>query len=147
MLHIKSSFHNIPFKYTFFYDSIFVIHQGKFRWLCMPMSTTQVPAHFQYIMENIPFWESGSCSWPAVIFLDGIVVYGDTQKKALDGILEAIKCLASAGCMLNICKSQLLQSEVQVHQYHWAFDGFWPPIVTKLTSLMEQMNSELAQIN
>ena len=40
MLDLKAGFHNIPFKATSSYDSTFVTHRGKFRWLRMPMGLT-----------------------------------------------------------------------------------------------------------
>ena len=40
MLDLKAGFHNIPFEATSSYDSTFVTHRGKFRWLRMPMGLT-----------------------------------------------------------------------------------------------------------
>ena len=40
MLDLKAGFHNIPFETTSSYDSTFVTHRGKFRWLRMPMGLT-----------------------------------------------------------------------------------------------------------
>ena len=46
MIDLKAGFHNIPFEEASSYDSTFVTHRGKFRWLRMPMGLTQAPAHF-----------------------------------------------------------------------------------------------------
>ena len=46
MIDLKAGFHNIPFEHESSYDSTFVTHRGKFRWLRMPMGLTQAPAHF-----------------------------------------------------------------------------------------------------
>jgi Reverse transcriptase (RNA-dependent DNA polymerase) len=40
MLDIKAGFYNIIFKEGSSYDSTFVTHQGKFRWLKMTMGLT-----------------------------------------------------------------------------------------------------------
>ena len=40
MLDLKAGFHNIRFEATSSYDSTFVTHRGKFRWLRMPMGLT-----------------------------------------------------------------------------------------------------------
>ena len=40
MLDLKGGFQNIPFKTTSSYDSTFVTHWAKFRWLKMPMGLT-----------------------------------------------------------------------------------------------------------
>ena len=37
MIDLKAGFHNIPFEEALSYDSNFVMHQGKYRWLRMPM--------------------------------------------------------------------------------------------------------------
>ena len=40
MIDLKAGFHNIPFEHESSYDSTFVTHRGKFRWLRMPMGLT-----------------------------------------------------------------------------------------------------------
>ena len=40
MLDLKAGFHNIPFERESSYDSTFVMHRGKYRWLRMPMGLT-----------------------------------------------------------------------------------------------------------
>ena len=35
-------------------------------------------------------------------------MYGDTQEEVLEDMLEAVKCLAAAGFILNLHKSQLV---------------------------------------
>ena len=47
---------------------------------------------------------------PVVVYLDDIAVYGDTQEQVLEDTLEAVKQLATAGFMLNLHKSQLVQA-------------------------------------
>ena len=37
MLDLKAGFHNIPLKSTYCYNLTFITHQGKSRWLKMPM--------------------------------------------------------------------------------------------------------------
>ena len=56
----------------------------------------------------------GSCPLLIVIYLDDIAMYGDTKGQGLEDKLEAIKWLATAGFMLSLCKSQLVQALVQV---------------------------------
>jgi hypothetical protein len=40
MIDLKAGFHNIPFEKESSYDSTFITHRGKFRWLRMPMGLT-----------------------------------------------------------------------------------------------------------
>ena len=61
---------------------------------------------------------------PVVDYLDDIAVYGDTQEEVLKDMLEAVKRLAAAGFMLNLCKSQLVQVAAQVLGHLWTSGGF-----------------------
>ena len=65
----------------------------------------------------------------------------------LEDTLEAVKRLAAAGFMLNLCKSQLVQASAQVLGHLLTSGGFWAPNVTKLAALMEKTDGELAQFN
>ena len=42
----------------------------------------------------------------------------------LEDTLEAVKQLAVAGFLLNLCKSQLVQAAVQVFGHLWTSGGF-----------------------
>ena len=74
-------------------------------------------------------------------------MYGDTQEEVLEDTLEAVKRLAATGFMLNLHKSQLVQAAAQVLGHLWTSGGFWAPNITKLTTLMEKMDGELARFN
>ena len=84
---------------------------------------------------------------PIVIYLDDIAMYGHTQEQVLEDTLEAVKRLAATGFMLNLCKSQLIRAAAQVLGHLWTSGGFWAPNITKLTTLIEKMDSELARFN
>ena len=84
---------------------------------------------------------------PVVVYLDNIAVYGDTQEEVLEDTLEAVKWLTVAGFMLNLHKSQLVWAVVQVFRHLWTLGSFWAPNVTKLTTLIEKTDGELAQFN
>ena len=62
-------------------------------------------------------------------------------------MLEAVKQLAVASFMLDLHKNQLVQAAVQVLGHLWTLGGFWVPNITKLTTLMEKLDGELAQFN
>ena len=77
MLDLKAGFHNIPFESISSYDSTFVTHRGKFRWLRMPMGLTQAPARFQFVVESVLRGEPGDRPLPVVVYLDDIAVFGE----------------------------------------------------------------------
>ena len=62
-------------------------------------------------------------------------------------MLEAVKWLVTAGFMLNLHKSQLVQAMSQVLRHLWTLGSFWAPNITKLTALMEKLDGELARFN
>ena len=46
MIDLKAGFFNIPFEHKTSFNSTFVTHKSKYRWVRMPMGLTQAPAHF-----------------------------------------------------------------------------------------------------
>ena len=77
MIDLKAGFHNIPFEPKSSYDSTFITHRGKFRWLRMPMGLTQAPAHFQFVVEDVLKGGPNDRPLPVVVYLDDIAVFGD----------------------------------------------------------------------
>ena len=69
-----------------------------------------MPAHFQFLVENVLCSMPGNHPLPIITYLDDIAIYGDPQDQALEDILEAIKWLGMAGLMLNLLQSQLVQA-------------------------------------
>ena len=114
MIDLKAGFHNIPFENESSYDSTIVTHRGKFRWLRMPMGLTQAPAHFQFVVEDVLKGRSGARPLPVVVYLDDIAVFGDDQEQVLEDTLEAVRRLTEAGFMINLTKSQLVESTAKV---------------------------------
>ena len=99
------------------------------------------------MVESVLCIGPGSCPLPIIIYLDDIAIYGNTQEEVLQNMLEAIRWLAVASFMLNLGKSQLVQAMVQVLGHLWTLGGFWAPNITKLTTLIEKSNGELAWFN
>ena len=135
MIDLKAGFHNIPFERTSSYDSTFVTHRGKFRWLQMPMGLTQAPAHFQFVVEDVLKGAPGDRQLPVVVYLDDIAVFGDDQDQVLEDTLEAIRRLTKAGFMINLTKSQLVESAAKVLGHLWTAGGFWAPCTPKIEAL------------
>ena len=71
-----------------------------------------------------------------VVYLDDIAVYGDSQEDVLEDTLEAIRRLTKAGFMINLSKSQLVESQAKVLGHQWTSGGYWAPTTTKIESLL-----------
>ena len=136
MLDLKAGFHNVPFEEKSSYDSTFITHRGKFRWLRMPMGLTQAPAHFQYVVETVLKGAPGDRPLPVVVYLDDIAVFGDDADQVLLDTEEAIRRLTTAGFIINMKKSQLVDDSAKVLGHKWSAGGFWEPVVTRLESLL-----------
>ena len=77
MIDLKAGYHNILFEHESSYDSMFMMHHGKYRWLRMPMGLMQAPAHFQCMVELVLEGKLGNRTLPVVVYLDDIAVFGD----------------------------------------------------------------------
>ena len=109
MIDLKPGFHNIPFEHETSYNSTFITPKVKYRWIRMPMGLMQAPAHFQYVVESILEGKAGDCTLLVVVYLDDITVYGNMVNQVLEDTAEAMKRLASAGFMINLKKSHLVE--------------------------------------
>ena len=136
MIDLKAGFHKIPFEKESSYNSTFVTHRGKFHWLRMPMGLTQAPARFQFVVEDVLRGQPDDRVLPVVIYLDDIAVFGDDQDQVLEDTLEAVRRLTLAGFMINLTKSQLVESTAKVLGHQWNSGGFWAPCVKKLEALV-----------
>ena len=60
---------------------------------------------------------------------------------------EAIRRLTTAGFMINMKKSQLVDDSAKILGHRWSAGGFWEPVVTKLEALLSKSKDELALMN
>ena len=84
---------------------------------------------------------------PAVVYLDYIAIFGDDQEQVLEDTLEAVRRLTEAGFMINLTKSQLVESTAKVLGHKWTSGGFWEPCVEKLEALAVQPAEKLASMS
>ena len=82
-----------------------------------------------------------------VVYLDDIAVFRDDQDQVLDDTLEAIWLLTTAGFMINLKKSQLVEDVAKVLGHAWSSGGFWVPITTKLQALLEKSDAQLGNMS
>jgi hypothetical protein len=87
--------------------------------------------------------KSGDRKLPVVVYLDNIAVYGDGQTQVLDDTLEVMKRLADAGFMINLKKSQLVESTAKVLGHQWSQGGYWAPCTDKIKALRHAPKDKL----
>lgn len=84
------------------------------------------------MVEDVLKGKEGDRQLPVVVYLDDIAVFGDDQEQVLEDTLEAIRRLTQAGFMINLTKSQLVESSAKILGHHWTTGGFWAPCTTKV---------------
>ena len=57
------------------------------------------------MVESVLCSGPGDLPLPVVVYLDNIAIYKDTYEEVLEDTLVAIKQLAAADFLLNLCKS------------------------------------------
>ena len=86
-------------------------------------------------MEDALKGEPGDRKLPVVVYLDDIAVYGDDQTQVLDDTLEVMKRLADAGFMINLKKSQLVESTAKVLGHQWSQGRYWARCTERIEAL------------
>ena len=71
-------------------------HKGLFRYNCLPFGVSSAPAIFQRVMESLLQGMPG-----VVVYLDGILMFGKTEKEHLSTLEQVLDCLEDAGLLLN----------------------------------------------
>lgn len=99
------------------------------------------------MVEDVLQGKPGDRRLPVVVYLDDIAVYGDSQDAVLEDTLEAIRRLTAAGFMINLTKSQLVESAAKVLGHNWTSGGFWAPCTTKLEALRAASSAALGGMN
>ena len=99
------------------------------------------------MVEDVLKGNPGDRPLPVVVYLDDIAVFGDDQDQVLADTLEAIRRLTEAGFMINLKKSQLVESAAKVLGHQWMPGGFWAPCTTKIEALQQATDSQLAGMN
>ena len=70
-----------------------------------------------------------------VVYLDDIAVFGDDRDQVLENTLEVMRRLAQAGFMINLKKSQLVDSAAKVLGHQWSQGGYWAPCTENIEAL------------
>jgi len=65
----------------------------------------------------------------------------------LEDTLEVVRRLTTAGFMINLGKSQLVESSAKVLGHQWTSGGYWSPTTTKIEALQEMSSREMARMN
>ncbi len=70
-----------------------------------------------------------------VVYLDDIAVFGDDQDQVMMDTVAVLERLARAGFMINLKKSQIVESTTKVLGHQWFQGGYWSPCTVKIEAL------------
>lgn len=98
----------------------FITHEGLYEFLVMPFGLCNVPATFQHLMETVL---SGLVRECCVIYLDDILVVGETFEAHLDNLQNVFDRLKQANLWLKPKKCWFGSPDVDYLGYRVSGDG------------------------
>ena len=98
----------------------FVTHSGLYEFSVMPFGLTNAPSTFQRLMETVL---SGLVRKCCVVYLDDILVTGETFQEHLENLRQIFDRLKQAKLRLKPSKCQFLRQEVEYLGYIVSKDG------------------------
>ena len=100
--------------------SSFVVRSGLYRWKCMPFGLCNAPATFERLMEQV----MSGLQWEILlIYLDDIIVFGQSVEETEERLRVVLSRLRDAGLKLKPSKCQLFQRSVSYLGHIVSADG------------------------
>jgi hypothetical protein len=122
-LDLKSGFWQIEMKEEHIEKTAFCVPGGHYEFLRMPFGLKNATATFQRAMEKV----LSGLLWQGVgVFVDDIVVYGDSFEQVLERLREVLSRLEIAGLTLSSKKCFLFQREVKLLGHVISENGILP---------------------
>ena len=89
--------------------SAFIVRNGLYQWKCMPFGLCNAPATFERLMEKV----MAGLQWEILlVYLDDIIVFGETVMETLERLQVVLDRLRNAGLKLKPSKCHLFQRSV-----------------------------------
>ena len=109
-LDLAQGYHQVPLAEKDKEKTAFSTRTGLKQYTCMPFGLTNSPATFQKLMESI----LGGLQWNRIVlYLDDVIVYGETFEKTLENLAEVFNRLKEADLKLKPSKCNLFQKQVE----------------------------------
>ena len=127
-LDIKAGFHNIPLSERVSNYTVCITQDGKFRAKRMLFGMKSAPAHFQRaITLTLDLQPNGK----VVVYIDDIIISGNTWQEVWNKTLDTLKKLTDAGFMINMNKCHFLATTLEAVGFEVA-SGKYKPKLKKL---------------
>ena len=107
---LKSDYHQLRVPLADCPKTAFVVSQGHYEFLVLPMGPKNTPVAFQKIMSKV----MKPCRDFCLVFLDDIIVYSKTFDEHINHLRLAFDILSKAELVLNASKWELTVEKVHV---------------------------------
>lgn len=109
-LDLRQAYHHCPLTQEAREITAFVTPSGHFQYKVLPFGLKTAPRLFQRVMERIL---AKHLRKHCVIYLDDILIYGQSFEALLDNLKQILTTLQLAGASLNLTKCKFLAQEVE----------------------------------
>lgn len=108
-LDLASGYHQVPMAEESQPLTAFVTHQGLFEYTRMPFGLCNAPATFQRLMDTVL---SGLKWKKCLVYLDDIIIFGDTAQSHLENLKDVLEAIKNAGLKLKAEKCKFAYKEI-----------------------------------
>lgn len=124
-LDLASGFHQIKMKESDVEKTAFSINNGKFEYVRMPFGLKNAPAIFQRAIDDVLRPYIGKICY---VYIDDVIVFGETYEVALDNLETILKALNNANLKIQLDKSEFMHSQVEFLGYIISSEGLQPNV-------------------
>jgi hypothetical protein len=110
MLDMTKSFHQMPVNSKHHYLTAFTTPDGLYEYVTMPFGLKNASRHFQKVITEVLSDLLGIC---CEVFIDDIVIYGETETEYLRNLNNVLKRLSEYHLVLNEEKCQFGLSQIE----------------------------------
>jgi len=122
-LDLQHGYWQIPLRRSDWQKTAFTTHIGLYEFTRTPMGVSNAPATFQRLMERVL---NGLDLNIAVIYIDDVVVPGNTFDQAVERLDKVLSRLEASGLKVKTKKCHLFQKSVEFLGHQVGIDGIRP---------------------
>ena len=130
---MKAGYHQIPVEEGDKEKTAFIVGDGLYEYNFLPFGLKNAPSHFSRVMMSIL---AGLIGTSVLIYLDDIIVLGDTLEEHIGNLLKVLEAFRRHGIKLKIEKCQFFKEEVIFLGHKVTRQGL-QPCIDKVSALRE----------
>lgn len=110
VLDMTSGYHHCPLAAEARPITAFITPEGVFQYRVLPFGLKVAPQLFQHALQQIL---KDQLHRACLVYLDDVIVFGDTFEQFMANLKEVVQALTSAGGCLGISKCRFLATEIE----------------------------------